>query len=163
MDSKRMDAQMQPSALSSCSTKSMWSIMTGDFFQVHSDAFWITNSTLKTNSKLMFQHEPSYVNEGKTGDCRKHLKDPEVYSWHWYDSLSNCLIDPYKISQRWNTCMQTVTNMYFVGDSHMRGIYLVNIFTPCISDAIGGIIFARFVFVGVTVCVCLALMDELEF
>ncbi len=106
--------------------------MIDDFFQVHSDAFWMTNSTLKTNSKLMFHHEPSYVNEGKTGDCRKHLKDPEVYSWYWYDSVSNCLIDPYKISRRWNACMQTVMNMYFVGDSHMRGIYLVNIRNiPC--------------------------------
>ena len=43
--------------------------------------------------------------------------------WFWKNSKYNCYIQQNKITFRWHQCLQNYKSIYFMGDSHIRGIF----------------------------------------
>ena len=55
--------------------------------------------------------------------CTKHLFHRSSFRWFWKNTKRNCVVNQTKLSSRWKQCLQRFSSVFFLGDSHTRGLY----------------------------------------
>ena len=82
---------------------------------------WITSD--KLNTKRCHKRYDHPRKDQNNRICFQHLVTNSTLKWFWKDSKHNCYIKQNEINSRWHQCLQNYESIYFVGDSHIRGIF----------------------------------------
>ena len=87
---------------------------------------WVTNNDLlKYAEKYKSKSLPGW-SENVTDlnfTCTKHLFYRSSFKWFWKNTKRNCVVNQANLSSRWEKCLRKFSSVYFLGDSHTRGLY----------------------------------------
>ena len=84
---------------------------------------WVRNDNLLRHAERYKRKKDYLVRDKKNITCFEHLVTNSTLKWFWTDSKQNCYIQQNEINPRWHQCLRNYESIYFVGDSHIRGIY----------------------------------------
>ena len=84
---------------------------------------WVTSDQLLNHAERYQKRKDHLKGDKKKKTCFQHLVTDSTLKWFWKDSKHNCYIQQIKMNSRWHQCLQNYRSIYFIGDSHIRGIF----------------------------------------
>ena len=84
---------------------------------------WVTSDHLLNYAERYQKKKDHLKGDKKIKTCFQHLVTNFPLKWFWKDSKHKCDIQQNKINSRWHHCFQNYEYIYFMGDSHIRGIF----------------------------------------
>ena len=84
---------------------------------------WVTSDQLLNHAERYQKRKDYFKGYKNNKTCFQHLVTNSPLKWFWKDSKHNCYIQQIKMNFRWHQCLQNYRSIYFMGDSHIRGIF----------------------------------------